>query len=61
VFAYIRASDELGGWILSLLESKAYLEALTDGGSADFEGKVRQVMAVGKRRAQAEQLLVSRS
>ena len=59
-FAWAQASHQLRGWVASLVESQAYIDSIGNAQN-HFDVKIRQVMAVAKSRAQAEQLIVSRS
>ncbi len=57
---WTQASHQLRGWVLSLMESQGYIDSIGNAESY-FERRLREVMAVAKRRAQAERLFASRS
>jgi hypothetical protein len=59
-FSWTQAGHQLRGWVLSLMESQAYIDAIGNAESY-FERRIREVMAVAKNRAQAERLVAART
>lgn len=60
LFGWQRASDEVRGWILSLVESQAYIEFLTEG-SYGLKASIQQVLAKAGFKADAQRRMASRS
>lgn len=60
LFGWQRASNEVRGWILSIVESQAYVEFLGNG-PYDLEGRIRQVIAAAKFKVDVQRRMASRS